>query len=317
MKRITLYAGGIGINNKVAPYRLALNENGVNAFEQAVDMLVSRTGEIVTRKGTTEEFAGEFHSLYSTEKDWGLVVKNNTIDASLYQVIVSDNGSVDLVGIWSGLAYNARLDYCNAAGDIFYVNGTQRGKINKNGVRENWTSSQWPNDRSNVGFTDLPQNIDHIAFNSGRIYFSWSDGGRNLLGYTEYGMLGIYDPATNAEQFSSKVIAIVPTSDGLYVSDSENIYFLAGLDPHKWTMRKATDYPALEWGESSKQVDPSFLGYDTNVPSSLLATSNGPIICMPSGVVSNLIDKQVTMSDCQLKGSLAVFDETLVIQSQT
>ena len=94
-----------------------------------------------------------------------------------------------------------------------------------------------------------------------------------------------------------------------------SIYFLKGLNPKDWYHYQVTDYPALEWGKYNGTVDPSFFGYGDNTPSSLLATKNGPLLCMPGGRVENLIDKSIVMPGCPDVGCIGLFDETLIIQT--
>ena len=186
--------------------------------------------------------------------------------------------------------------------------------ITSDAVRVPWVESVRSLDQTTKRFIAPPPS-NHLCYNAGRIFFSRMDQGKHVINYTEFAHLGIFDPATNGEEFESMVIAMVPAADGMYVSDRDSIYFLAGLNPSEWTSIKVADYPAKEWGKHHGTVNPSFWGFETNVPSSLLATKNGPLLCMPSGRVENLIDKNVTMPDCPDSGAIAVFDETLIIQS--
>lgn len=316
MLTIPIYTGSIGINNTVAPHRLSFDkETGVAALEAATDVLIDRTGEIVTLGGTTLIESGDFQHVFPGD-NWGLVAKNRTSDTAIYQVLVSEIGAVTLNGILSGLTKGALIDFCRVNNSVFMTNTFMTCMITEDGVVVAWTESTWANSRGIKGFIAPPSiGIEHLGYNAGRIYFSTSDSyGKHLLQYTEYGHLGLYDPATNGEQFESKILAIAPAADGLYVSDRKAIYFLSGLNPHKWTSKKVTDYPAKEWGKFHGVVDPSRFGLATNIPASLLATKNGPVICLPGGQVVNLIDKKVIMSDCPNDGAIAVFDETLIIQ---
>jgi len=305
-----LYSGAIGINNKVSPHRLKYDpELGVAALESANDVLIDRSGEIVARRGMVESESGAYHSLYPAFEG-GLVVRDRDSDSALYAISVDSNGNTELSGIRSGLTKGARMDYCTTPLGICYTNGYQNGMVGSDLASSPWTESEWEDRETTAGFLATPVS-SHIGYLAGRVYFFIG----NVLGYTEFGKSGIYDPAINGEQFPSKGLMIVPTVDGLYVSDTQSIYFLTGLDPHQWSSRKITDYPALEWGVSHKPVDPSFFGFETNVPSHIIATKRGPAMCLPSGNLINLIDKNITMPDCPNLGALAVFDETLIIQS--
>jgi len=310
MALLKLFNGALGINNKVPAYRLPYSqETGVAALEAATDVMVDRTGAITGRLGSEEIEAGDFHSLFPG-KEWGLVAKDRTSDTALYRVTVSETPTITLNGIWSGMVKGAWIDFCRVNNAIFFTNGYGTGMISQDAVVSDWQTSVWADSASIAGFTAPPAS-HHLCFNAGRIYFSIN----NMIHYTEFAHLGLYNPAIGGEQFATKILAIAPAADGIYVSDSDAIYFLSGLNPHKWTNRKVADYPAKEWGKFHGTVDPSFFGFETNVPSSLLATESGPVICLPGGRVENLIGKNVTMPDCPAVGAISVFDETLVVQS--
>jgi hypothetical protein len=224
-------------------------------------------------------------------------------------VEIGDDGNPRLTGLRSGLSLSRKMDYCYQAGVVFYTNNEVNGMV-KSGASVAWKESAWEDDASIIGF-NAPPPAEHLAYNAGRIYFSSG----NLLNYTEFARLGIYDPATNGEQFPGHILMIVAVADGLYVSTDEAVYFLAGLNPKEWTSRKVLDYPAIEWAKNHSTVDPSFFGFETNVPCALIGTVNGPVLCMPSGQCVNLIDKEVQLPDCSMSGCIGVFDESLIIQS--
>lgn len=313
MKTKPLFNGGIGINNKVVAHRLKYDEeNGIVAFEDAVDVFVDRTGELVSKRGSTVGIAGAFHSMFPGQ-DWGLAAldrPNPDDDTAIYQVFITNTGNMSLSGIRSGLAKGKRIDFCGVNGAIFYVNGHQNGMITKEGISVPWKESVWPDDRTTTGFVRPPV-ADKLGYNAGRIYL----GIGNEIIYTEFAHLGLYDPATDGEQFPTRILVIAPAADGMYVSDEEAIYFLSGLDPADWSSKKVADYPALEWGKFLGTVNPKLLGFGSNVPCSLLATREGPVLCLPGGQLENLIDMNVTMPGCPDQGCIGLFDETLIIQT--
>lgn len=310
MQDATVYSGGLGINNKVPAHRLKYDmEAGVIAFEDAVDMLVDRTGELVTRQANDIIRTGDHHSLFPG-KDWGLVVEERPIDSAIYRVDVSEIGTYSFAGIRSGLTMNAKMDFVQVQDAIFYTNGYQNGMIGPDALSHPWKESVWPDQRTLIGFLPPPV-ASHLAYNAGRIYFSLDD----MLYYTVFAHLGLYDPALNGERFPSRIICIIPALDGMYVSDTKAIYWLAGLDPKAWKYKKVADYPAKEWGKCNTPVNPSFLGMEYEEPVFMVATKNGPVLCMPGGQAINLIDENVTMPPCPEIGCLGLFDETLIIQS--
>jgi hypothetical protein len=129
--------------------------------------------------------------------------------------------------------------------------------------------------------------------------------------------VGIYDPAINGEHFpGGRIILIAPVQDGIYVSTEKAIYFLSGLNPKEWACTAVCEYPAVEWARCQTLVDPTFFGFETNAPSPIIGTVNGPLLLFSSGKTVNLIDKNIFMpTNCERIGSICLFDESLIIQS--
>jgi len=313
--RAKLYHASVGINNKVTPHRLKYDpETGICALEQAENVIINSTGEVVTRKGYSLSWDNPCHSVFSCG-NWGLVAGDRVSDTAVYKVTVN-NGAIVTTGIQAGFVKGRHIEFCDVAGLTFYANGFNKGLFDKSGNHQEWTESNWPSDETHGQFTSPPNNIEKLAYNAGRIFFATEDNGHYLINYTEYGLLGTYDLVSDGEQLPSRIIFMDAVSDGLYVSDEKHIYFLQGLDPHKWTCKIVTSYPAKEWGKHHGWVDPSDFGIENNRPSRLVATVNGPVLLMPGGSIINLIDKGVTMPvNCSGPGAIGVFDKTLVIQS--
>jgi len=308
--KVNIYKSGIGINNKIKEHRLPFNEeSGVSAFKDAENIVVDPTGEAVALKGTSEIASGDYHSIFPGE-EWGLIALNRTNDTAIYKVDVSETGATVLTGIQSGFTRGARFDFCKPDDylNIYYTNGFGRGTITPDCTFIDWTESNRTSETKNFAVIPIP---DHICYAFGRIFFSVD----NVIYYTEYGHLGMYDQSVNGEQLPSKIIAMVPTVDGIYVSDRDSIHFLNGLNPKKWNAVRVLDYPAKEWGTYPNKINPYLLGFDTNTPCGVLATKRGPVICLPSGNIENLIEGSINMPDCPDIGAIAVFDETLIIQT--
>lgn len=313
MKTLPLFTGGLGINNKVVAHRLKYDkETGIAAFEDAKNVFIDRTGEPVARRGSSLGISGIFHSVFPGE-DWGLAALDRPLpddDTAIYKVYITQAGTMSLGGVRSGLAKGKRVDFCGVNGAVFYANGHENGMVTSEGISVPWKESGWEDENSLTGFT-APPVADHLGYNAGRIYLAIG----NEIKYTEFAHLGLFDPATNGEEFPTRILVIAPAADGMYVSDEEAIYYLAGLDPSDWSSKKVADYPALEWGKFLGTVNPKLLGFGSNVPCSLLATREGPVLCLPGGQLENLVDMNVTMPSCPDTGCIGLFDETLIIQS--
>jgi len=303
---VTLYKGSVGINNKTAPHRLQFGDNGVSALEEATDVLVDHTGEIVTVRADTLVESGEYHSTFKTV-DGFYVAKGE----SLYKATVDSDGALEISGIWSGMVDGARFSYASLDGQVFYTNGYQHGILD--GMdRLAWPNSEWTGADDNREFIETPVGR-HIGLLSGRFLVSVG----SELFVTEYGLPGIVDGVKGRRRFEGDIIMICPVQSGAYVSTPDAVYFLQGTNPDEWSVRKVLDYPAIEYGTNDTLVDPTKFGLETNALSALFATVNGPVIGLPDGTPLNLIDKNIKMpDDCRTQtGSIIVLDDSMIIQS--
>ena len=66
--------------------------------------------------------------------------------------------------------------------------------------------------------------------------------------YSDSMMLHHFDVRRNYHQFNGYISMIKAVSDGVYVSDSKNTYFLAGRDFAKSRLDKVADYMAFDNG---------------------------------------------------------------------
>jgi hypothetical protein len=307
MQRV-LYSGSIGLNNKVAPHRLQYSaKTGVSALEAADNVIIDRTGEIVTRRGTELVQSGNYHSMWSVPGGF-YVVEDRDADSALMFASVADDGSIGMTGIRSGLARGKRVSYADLDNSTLYCNGTQNGQL-IDFVSSPWPVSEWTGSSERIEKIKAPVG-EHIDVLSGRDLISVADE----LFATEYGLPGIVDANSTRRRLDGRIIAVVSVQSGAFVSTTDAIYFISGTSPSKWTMKKVLDYPALEWGNNQTLINPSDFGLESYTLSALFATVNGPVVGFPDGTAINLIDKNVTTPNCS-SGAIMVVDETMIIQS--
>jgi len=309
MKRL-LYSGALGVNNKIVPHRLPYDpKTGVAALEEAIDVLIGRTGEIVTRRGTQKVQTGSFHSFFGLGDGSFYVVEERTEDSALFKAVPNADGTLELYGIISGLSLNSRMDFVMVANRVLYCNGHQNGVL-ENDVSRAWDSQDWTGPDSTIEMVKPPVG-DHIDFLSGRALLSKDDE----LFYSEHGLIGLVDEAGSRVRMEGKIIMICAVQTGVYISDTKAVYYLSGVNPKEWICKKVLNYPVIEWGKEHNLVDPSLFGLESFGLSCLFATVNGPVIGLPDGTAINLIDKVLTMPDCKKQsGSIMVVDETTILQ---
>ena len=143
------------------------------------------------------------------------------------------------------------------------------------------------------------------------------DSGKNILYYTEYGMLGIMDGLRNTEQFQDRIIMFIPVSDGLYICTEREVFFCGGFNPNKWQFARVLEYPVLEWAIDKTPVDPMLFGMETSTKSFIAGSVNGPVLFMPGGRLVSLGQKNFDTVECNSvrSGAVAVYDDSLVIQT--
>jgi len=309
---IPLFSGSIGINNKVEPHRLPFDpETGVVALESATDVLIDKSGALVTRRGSASVQTGSFHSRFVLSDGSFYVVKDRETDSALYKAVPDSTGALTLYGIRSSLTKGARMDFALFDGGYLYCNGSQNGYI-VNDVSDVWPVNDWTGPESTIEMTSVPvgQHIDILA---GRVLLSV---GPELF-YTEHGLVGLIDETGNRIRIEGNLRMVYSVQSGVYISDDSFVYFLSGNNPKEWKCKIVLNYPAIEWGREQGFVNPSDFGIESKVPSALFVTTKGPVVGLPDGACLNLISKNITMpSGCgNSSGAIMVQDESLIIQN--
>ena len=306
MNEIELYNSGIGINNKVIPHRLPFGENGVSSLESASNFILDKTGELATYKSGTSVFSGDCHSGWETDDGFYFINDGDT-SSSLMKATVKADATIDTVTIRAGLTLGAKCYYADLDGKTYYANGYVRGVIDVS-TTSDWIVNTWDATRTTADMVQMPIGT-HLGILSGRMLCAVDDE----VFFSEYGLLNLVDNARNRVRFESKVKMVCPVQTGVFVSDEDAIYFLAGRNPKEWTMNKVLNYPAT--GCAQHLVDPSFFGFETTKLSGLLATVEGQVVGMPDGSCFNLVNKNIKLPTNCGNGAINVVDETTILQS--
>lgn len=305
-----LFSGSIGLNNKVPANRLHFGKGGVSALEVANNVLVDRTGAIVTRRGTSKVGDQQAHSPWRNETGFYFVSDRASDSVIVKATVDKITGGLSFANVASGLTRGLRVSYTEPlGGKVYFSNGEQNGCLFDN-MATTWTVSEWT--ATDVDDHDVVPPGKHICLLSERILIAVG----NMLIFTEYGLPGIFNSVDGYVLFESEITMLCPVETGVYVSDQKNIHFLSGANPYEWTKKMVTDYPAMPYGSMQGLTNVSKLGIDSLSMAGIIATTTGPVVAMPDGLVVNLIDKTVSMpSDCHGAGCVAVVDETIILQS--
>lgn len=298
-----------GINNKVTPARISYNqESGVADLETADNVIIDSQGGIVSANGNTLVESGDWHSGISLMDGSFYAAKNRDADTALYKVTPQADGTVTTEGIGSNFTKGAMFSWREVDGEYFFMNGYEKGRI-VNHVLADWPTSEWPRETT-AQMIETPVG-SHLDMLSGRFII----GRDKELIYTEPGLWGLIDNVRNYREFESRILMVCSVDTGLYVSDSEAVYWLAGTNPEQWQLDKVLSYPAIEYSRNNYLVDPSHFGFQTSKPSALFGTVNGPVVGLSDGTAVNLIDKKVQMPTGMSQGAIMIVDETTIIQS--
>lgn len=273
MKPITVFTGATGLNIVEDPVRIPAQRDGKTDLQVAVNVTIDQSYRVSSRKGVVKLQDGNFHSLFCDGGDC-FVVKGD----SLYQVA----GDGTLTGIRSGLTPGARMAFCQAGDRTYYCNGYELGWI-EGGISYVWQKGTYVGPDTNRVFSG-PVAGHHLAEFSGRMFISQE----NVIWWSELFDFGLYDQAASFVQFHTKVVLMEPVAEGLFISTLKNTYFLAGINPKTWQLRKVAGFPAIEWTNSIEKVNAIDLGADTPGLCPVWASTEGAIMGFPSGAVKNL-----------------------------
>ena len=233
-KPITIFRTANGLNTKADPARIYSDANGVQDLSVAVNVDVTDTGRLSRRKGYTRQRAGAFHSLFCDGGE-ALVVSGTSL------CILNADFTTTAVGT---VTANAKLSCSKINDDIYFCNGHECGIV-RNGEAIAWEKGEYIGPITHRVFDDPPVG-SHVEGYNGRVYVAQAGS----LWFSEPFNLGCFNFEDNLWWFSSDIKMVRAVEDGLFVSTSNDVYFLSGLDTEQPLQTKVCNYPAIEHSES-------------------------------------------------------------------
>jgi len=217
-KLIKIFSGSNGLNTKTDPVRLKFDpRNGISELAACINIDISDDGRISRRAGyTATDRTESWHSLFSCNS-YALGVTGNAL-----AVIETDMSKTNIRNV----TQNARMSYVRDTDGtkdvIYYANGHETGKV-INKLSYSWTAGDYVGATSRKEIYDPP--IGHLLeIRNLRMFIA--EG--NILWYSEPGSLSQFRLAANYFGFPSRIRMVQAVSGGLWISDSENVYFLGG-----------------------------------------------------------------------------------------
>jgi len=291
-KPIILFTGTSGLNNVIDPTRLRFDpKTGISDLAIAHNVDIDDTGRPSRRGGfDLSDQTGEWHSLFC---DGGSALG---VSGDALALISQDlGGYTPLRNVTRG----AKMRYCQVKDFIYYSNQREIGVV-VNEVSQSWVGADYVGPTTQRTFSDPPI-CKLLANYNGRMFLSVD----TRVLYSEPYAYAWYDMARNWLPFRSEILMIAPVKDGIYFSDSHNIYFCQGNNPQDFDKRVMATYPAIEdtnvtkEGASLKGGEFGFEHY------AMFSTTKGICAGFPSGLFINLTEKKLIFPSAK-SGSAAI-----------
>ena len=287
MELLSIFKGTTGLNTKLDPVRLGFNsETGIVDLAGCVDCVIDDTGRLCRRNGVTATVRTEaWKNLFSCNS-FGV---GTTGDALC--IIEADMSYTAIRNITQDARMSYVRDTDGAKDVIYYCNGHEKGRIIDK------VSNSWPL-IAPVGAASIKElsqaPIGHLLeVRNGRMFIAKD----NYLYYSEPNTYHAYRMAANFIGFQSRLRMIQAVTGGLWVSDSEAVYFLAGdIMPTRLEMlkqMKMSDYPAIEG--TAVKVSGSKIGKGIPGIVVIFTTPEGICIGTEDGQFNNVTERKLVM----------------------
>ena len=285
---VILFRAVAGLNTKSDPVRLAADENGVRDLARAVNVTVQPSGRIGRRQGAALLASGDFKSGWGNGRDIGFCVSNNII----YQ-INTDNSLTILTEILT-----EHLSFAPWGHRIYWTSGAEMGYVEG---RENhaWEQSEYFGPDTDRVFTGPPLGQLLARFHD-RMLIAVDD----TIYPSEPFQPHLYW-LENYVRFPGRIRLLAPVDDGVWVSDEERLYFVAGLDPDEQNVIEKTTYPAHAGAPAT--VMPGTLPYQ-ELPQGRtykIMTERGICLIGPAGLFINETQGKIDWETGKFTGQAA------------
>jgi hypothetical protein len=265
-----------GLANKIDPARIQYSPKlGISNFAEAYNVDFDITGAVSRRKGfTATTITTASHSFFDAGEYCLFVTENNLCTLGM-------DYSTNVIRIT--LTPGKYMSYCQLANMVLYMNGVQSGVV-KEGVSYTYEMPSDPRYPDKTREYSNPPIGSIIRSFSGRVYIA--DG--STLWYSEPFAPSLFRKATNYIPFPARIVMVAPVLDGIFISTTRKIYFLAGKDAKKFEQIIVAHYPVIEG--TDVEVDGIALnaGKISPLPLQMFTTTNGICAGAAGGKLENL-----------------------------
>ena len=288
-KAIPIFKGTTGLNTKLDPTRIRFNsETGISDLAACINCDIDDSGRPFLRKGFTATLCrGMWKDLFSCSNfALGMSLKRCAL------TIIEADMSCKAI---RNVTWEPRMSYVRDTDGtqeiIYYSNGHEKGRV-INKASYTWPVNTYIGPETRKEFYEAP--IGHLLEIRNLRMFIAED---KTLWYSEPGNYSSYRLGANYFGFSSRLRMVQAVAGGLWISDSEGIYFLGGeIIPSKLEMPrqiKMADYPAIEG--SAVKVRGSKIG--EGMPGMVVVFTSEAGICVGSGdgQLINVTEKKIAL----------------------
>lgn len=281
----------MGLNNHIDPHVVPHNpETAASDMAVAVNVEIDRALKVTRCTGYSQIISasdssynrGGFHSIWS---DNGPCYVGK--GSSLYEFTRDQS----LIGIRSGMS-GKRISFARIGQSTLYCNGVENGML-KYAVSYPWPTHEYTGPESNKEWDAAPIG-EKVAILSGRAYLVVG----NTIYWSEPYQYGLFNLARNHRMFDSRVLMMVPTTNGMYISTETVTAFLGGLNPHEFTYREIYKHPAFEWSEAVGQTSGNRIGLESNAKVRFWRDHKGVIAGLPDGSTFNMTELKILSPEC-------------------
>lgn len=217
-RTINIFKGSSGLNTKLDPTRIKFDpRTGVSDLAVCVNIDIDDSGRISRRKGSTATSRTEsWHSLFSCGA-YALGISGNAL-----AVLEPNMARTNIRNVTVGAKMSFVRDTDGTQDVIYYANGYQSGRV------INKISYTWPL-MVPVGATTIKKfyapPLGHILeIYNARMFIA----AENTIWYSEPNTYYAYRLGANSFRLPGRIRMIQAVSGGLWISDSESVYFLGG-----------------------------------------------------------------------------------------
>ncbi|MDO9566680.1 MAG: hypothetical protein Q7J15_08070 [Candidatus Desulfaltia sp.] len=292
-RNIKIYSGSSGLNTKLDPARIKFDSRtGVSDLTACMNCDIDDSGRISRRGGyATTARTESWENLFGCG-NYGLGTKGNALC-----VIESDMSYTALRNVTTGAKMSWVRDTDGTQDIIYYCNNYEKGRV-INKVSYSWPLIVPVGVVTIKEFFEAP--IGHIlSIRNGRMFIAQN----NILWYSEPNTYYAYRLGANFFGFSSRLRMIQAVSStqegkgGLWISDSESIYWFGGnIMPTAREMPlqvKVADYPAIE--NTAVKLPGSRVGEGLQGEVVVFTTPKGIIIGDSNGNLLNITERKVDL----------------------